>query len=64
MIERIGNIGNCYGGFHVKIKDGLYFWAIENYDGTYWEEIPKELYDMLIKHRSLPDSINNHSYGD
>jgi hypothetical protein len=44
------DVGNYYGGLNVKEVDGKYFWAIENYDGTDFEEIPKALYDELLKH--------------
>ena len=43
------NIGNYYGGLEVKEEDGKYFWGIENWDGIEFEEIPKYLYDSLIK---------------
>jgi hypothetical protein len=44
-------IGNFYGGLEVKEEDGKYYWGIENWDGTEFEEIPKYLYDALIKYR-------------
>ena len=44
------DVGNYYGGLNVREVDGKYFWAIENYDGTDFEEIPKTLYDELLKH--------------
>jgi len=44
------DVGNYYGGLIVKEVDGKYFWAIENYDGDYFEEIPKALFDELLKH--------------
>jgi len=43
------DIGNYYGGLEIKEEEGKYFWGIENYDGTDFEEIPKYLYDALIK---------------
>ena len=43
------DIGNYYGGLEVKEEDGKYLWGIENWDGTDFEEIPKYLYDALIK---------------
>jgi hypothetical protein len=46
--QPIGSIRNYYGGLDVKQEEDKYYWAIENWDGHYWEEIPKELYDMLI----------------
>lgn len=45
----IGEIGNYYGGLSVKESDRKYFWSIENWDGDNWEEIPKYLYDALVK---------------
>jgi hypothetical protein len=45
------DIGNYYGGLEVKEEDGKYLWGIGNYDGTEFEEIPKYLYDALIKYR-------------
>jgi hypothetical protein len=51
----IGHIGNYYGDLRVTEYEGKYFWVIEdrNYcptDISKWEEISKELYDLLIKH--------------
>ena len=43
-------IGNYYGGLEVKEEDRKFFWGIENWDGTSYEEIPKYLYDALIKY--------------
>ena len=47
MEKQIGQIGNYYGNLCVKVEDGYYYWAIENWTGWYWEEIPKYLYDAL-----------------
>lgn len=33
-IKSIGEIGNYYGGLSVKEEDGLFFWSIDNWDGT------------------------------
>lgn len=46
----IGGIGNAYGGLSVKAEDGKFFWSIENFDGDNWEEIPKTLYDSLMRY--------------
>ena len=46
---KIGTIGNYYGHLEVKEEYGSYWWDIENWNGDYWEEIPKYLYDALIK---------------
>ena len=45
----IGGIGNYYGCLTVEERGGKYFWSIENWCGHDWEEIPKSLYDELIK---------------
>ena len=45
----IGRIANHYGSLSVKEVDGKYFWGIENWNGTFWEEIPDYLYSALIK---------------
>jgi len=40
---------NFYGCLETKKENGKYFWAIENWDGYDWKEIPKYLYDSLKK---------------
>ncbi len=47
--KAIGSISNYYGDLQVKEEDGKYYWSIENWDGHYWEEISKKLYDALIE---------------
>ncbi len=37
-------IGNYYGSLQLQERGDQYFWGIENWDGTIWEEIPKSLY--------------------
>lgn len=50
MVERdIGKIGNYYGCLTVKAEGGRFFWSIENWNGHGWEEIPKFLFDALIR---------------
>ena len=50
-LEReIGDIGNYYGGLSVRIEGEKYFWSILNWNGDNWEEIPKYLYDSLLKY--------------
>ena len=50
MVEKsIGNIGNYYGGLPVKEEENKFFWAITDHYCEDWEEIPKSLYDELIK---------------
>lgn len=45
----IGTIGNHYGCLEVKEENGKFYWCIENWDGSHWEEIPKYLYDAMVK---------------
>jgi len=46
------NIGNQYGDLKIKEEDGKYFWIITDIYDTNWEEIPKSLYDELVKHQN------------
>ena len=46
---RIGDIGNDYGSLEIMFKDGKYYWGIEDWSGTSWEEIPEELYNTLVE---------------
>ena len=48
-----GKIGNYYGGLEVKEEDGKFYWAITNYDGHDWEEIPAYLYAEIINFEEL-----------
>lgn len=48
-IRKIGAIGNYCGRLSVKTEGGVFYWAIENYDGYDWEEIPGYLYNALNK---------------
>ena len=43
----IGKIDNYQGCLHVIEKQDHHFWTID--DGNFWEEIPKTLYDELLK---------------
>ena len=51
QIRSIGRITNYYGGLEVKEDAGKFYWGIEDYDGTSWDEIPEELYTALIKYQ-------------
>jgi len=51
----IGNIRNRYGCQEVKQEEGKYYWSIENWDGHHWDEIPKYLYDNLVKYEKERD---------
>lgn len=45
--REIGTICNYYGSLKVQQEDGRFFWAIENWDGDRWEEIPEYLFLAL-----------------
>jgi hypothetical protein len=45
----IGDIGNYYGGLEIRVLNGVYQWAIENWDGHYWEDISESLAVELLK---------------
>ena len=49
--QAIGSIGNSHGGLSVKLEDGKYYWGIENWNGTKWDEIPGSLYKELIAYQ-------------
>ncbi len=46
----IGEIGNQYGHLYIKEENGKFYWCIEDCTGMFWDEIPKFLYDTLIKY--------------
>jgi|Laugrefa1bdmlbdn_1035148.scaffolds.fasta_scaffold174338_2 hypothetical protein len=46
-LYKVGNIGNYYGGLMMLESEGKYFWGIENWNGTDWEEIPFCVYISL-----------------
>ncbi len=52
----IGSIGNCYGSLEVFECASKYYWVIDApvYDEKY-EEIPKNLYDELLKFEATND---------
>jgi len=50
MKHEIGKISNYYGGLNVQELAGQYFWWITEWDGAEcMEEIPKYLYDALLR---------------
>jgi hypothetical protein len=51
---KIGNIGNYYGDLRVRVDQGKFYWGIDNYNGTDWEEITEELYNALVKFNNKP----------
>ena len=56
-VHKIGEIDNYYGGLYVKKEDGRYFFGIENYNPTEWQEIRMSLYREL-----LSVEIHNNSF--
>lgn len=57
MKERdVGEIGNYYGGLAVKAENDKFYWGIENWDGTFWEEIPESLFSELNKYQDTKDT--------
>lgn len=52
----IGMIGNYYGGLHIVERDGKYTWYITDYDYDDIQEIPKYLYDALLKFQQEDNS--------
>lgn len=55
--RRIGAIGNQYGTLEVRTgkTNGKHYWAIEDYNDHYWEEIPAYLCEAL--HRFADESL-------
>lgn len=51
MEREIGKIGNQYGGLSICSDDGKCYWAIEDWDGNKWVEIPKYLHDAINRHQ-------------
>lgn len=44
----IGTVGIYYSSFlEVEERDGKYYWNIQSWKGSYWEEIPEYLYRAL-----------------
>lgn len=53
--KKIKKIKNYYGGLEIKKDHGKYYWGIEDYDGIDYQEIPKYLYDALVKFFKFSD---------
>ena len=45
-------IGNYYGSLLISRYKDKFYWGIENYDGTDWEEITKSLFEELVKFKA------------
>ena len=54
----IPRLGNTYGNLCVSEYDGEYYSCVENFDGCYWEEVPKYLYDALLKFKTEHENNN------
>ena len=48
-LDNLG-ISNYYGGIVAKEEGGKFYWGIEDYSTTEFEEIPESLYRELAKH--------------
>ncbi len=48
-IYEFNKIFNYYGSLNFTEAEGKYYWSIENHDGHMWQEIPKSLFDELLK---------------
>ena len=47
--RRIGDIYGYFGPLYVRENKAAFEWALESDDGYFWEEIPKYLYDALVR---------------
>ena len=54
--KQIGTIANYYGSLEVATEDGKFFWAIENWDGHNWKEIPESLYNALVEYEKTREA--------
>ena len=48
--REIGEISNQYGMLYIKEEKGRFYWCIEDCFGMFWDEIPKFLYDTLVRY--------------
>lgn len=46
---RVGTLDNYYGHIEIKEENNKYYWELDCHSGTNREEIPKYLYDSLMK---------------
>lgn len=47
---RVNNIGNYYGNLLIKQEGGKCWWVIEDYTAHDWREIPRELFEALLRY--------------
>lgn len=50
-IIEIKKISNYYGGLLIKKQGEKFYWGIENYDGTNWDEIDEKLFKELLRYK-------------
>jgi hypothetical protein len=53
IINKVGGIGNYYGGLSIKKEGKKFYWGIEDHSGMEWERINESLYGELEKYRKL-----------
>lgn len=54
-------VGNTYGGLHIKEEDGKFFWSVEDYNGHDWQEISEQTYNAIKAEVTPNDSNVGHS---
>lgn len=47
---------NYYGTLMALSTKGRFFWGVENYNGTSWEEIQQPLYRAIVEHHAANES--------
>jgi len=47
----VKGIGNYYGGIEICVYQGKYYWGMQDYNATDWEEIDEEFY-LTLKART------------
>ena len=55
----VGGICNYYGGLLIMRSKGRFYWAIEDYSNTEFEEIPKSLFNELFKYNDFKRRAKN-----
>jgi len=50
---QIGEIDNYYGELWVVEFENKYYWSIEDWKNSLWEEIPEDLYRRLVQFEAL-----------
>lgn len=55
MNIKFNEVCNYYGVLEIKEENDKYYWGIENWDDMDWSEIPKYLYEALLKYHNEKD---------